>query len=353
MTGIGRLWAGKIYGTNTGNLFAELEPSDGAFNGTLRLLDDRFGVAIYSVTGTFDGVSITIRGTPSQSAEGQELGVLNATGSLGPEGQIRGQWSTTIGTGGTYVLLPHDAATPTEAATGLTTEQLHTASRNIGALRLYADDIQELIDLVSRDFAQGRVVLTYRERGHEVSRYASDMQTDLGRLGELRYLKLYIQCPDAHGINKFALIELNAAGINEVRVQGIQESWVVGKAETIAAALKRSQKTLSTTFRTFGLNINGLLAIGTLVFLPELSLTRRVPFVFAMALIGWGILQVHTRFIPNVIVYLSPKTPTKIERAWPQILSWLIAATSAVVASVVYGILKGEYMPSWVTKFSW
>ena len=50
-----------------------------------------------------------------------------------------------------------------------------------------------------------------------------------GRLGTLRYLKLLIQEPEAYGINRLAVVELNAAGANEVRVQGVQESWLWGK----------------------------------------------------------------------------------------------------------------------------
>jgi hypothetical protein len=49
MSRIGTLWAGKIYGTNTGNVFVELNPTDGKFSGTLRLSDDRFGLSAYSL----------------------------------------------------------------------------------------------------------------------------------------------------------------------------------------------------------------------------------------------------------------------------------------------------------------
>lgn len=348
MTNIGKLWAGKLYGTNTGNLFAEFISADGQFSGTLRVSDDRFGIAVYAVTGTFDGVEVQIEGKPATAPDNLNTGEISAKGSLTPEGHIRAQWSSTIGNGGTFILLPHDSSNPQHIA--FSQEQLHTASRRIGALRLYAEDVQELIGFMSRDFSQGRVILTYRERGHEVSRYASDVQNELSRLGELRYLKLYIQAPDANGVNKFALVELNADGINEVRVQGIQESWVVGNVETITSFLKTYQKTLSTTFRSFGLNINGFLAIGTLVFLPELILSRRIIFVLAMASMGWAILFIHKQFIPNVIVYLSPQRPSAFQRVWPQILSWMIAATSAVFASVIYGILKGDYLPAWLTK---
>jgi hypothetical protein len=55
----------------------------------------------------------------------------------------------------------------------------------LGALRLYAEDVQELIGLLQRDFSQGRVVVTYHDRGNEISRYASDFEQEITRLGEL------------------------------------------------------------------------------------------------------------------------------------------------------------------------
>jgi hypothetical protein len=149
---IGKLWAGKVYGTNTGNLFAEFNSLDGKINGVLRVSDDRFGVS----AGTFDGTSINFNGTPSQAPEGVETGRLLVQGALTPEGQLRGQWSSTIGTGGTFVLLPHDIAAKQEPLPGQPPERMHSVSRTVGAIRLYAEDVRELIAFVARDFTQGR-----------------------------------------------------------------------------------------------------------------------------------------------------------------------------------------------------
>ncbi len=47
-----RLWAGKAYGTNTGNLFVKLEGDDAALVGTLRLNEAGVGLAVYSINST-------------------------------------------------------------------------------------------------------------------------------------------------------------------------------------------------------------------------------------------------------------------------------------------------------------
>jgi hypothetical protein len=352
MNSIGRLWAGQIFGTNTGNLAAEIDSSEAGLSGLIRVMDNQFGLVLFEVKGSFDGSAIELTGVPTKAQEGVETGTVTVKGMLTSEGSIRGQWSSTLGTGGTFVLFPHDMPGQNLASIGLPPERFHTAVRAIGAVRLFAEDVRELIGFLSRDFSQGRVVVTYHEGGNEITRYATDFENDLAKLGELRYLKLVIQEPEAYGINKLALIELNAMGANEVRTQGVQESWVIGKAEALASKVRLSQKSLSTTFRKFGLNLNGILALFALAAVPELSFWRRMIFLLFVALVAWAVTQLHARFIPNCLISLSARRPSWIDRVWPQIISWFLAASSGLVALIAYGLLKGELSDSarWISS---
>lgn len=353
MARIGRLWAGKLFGTNTGNLAAEFDSTDTGFTGKVRFMDDQFGPVVYEVTGTFDGTTANLSGNAIQAPSGVQTGTVTAEVSLTPEGHLRGQWSTSMGTGGPLILFPHDAADKTQTSGSFTLpEQLHVANRTLGAIRLYLDDLQELIGFLRRDFAQDReVVVTYVERGNQISKYARDFLPTASHVGELRYIKLVIQEPEAYGINRYAQVELNATGENEVRVQGVQESWVIGKAEAIASHLRSHQKTLVTSFRKYGLNINGALFLIALVLLPELPLARRFAFLIVLIVVLAIILRLHTRFIPNVAIYLSDPKPGFFAQAWPQILSWLIAASAALFAAIVYGLLSGQ-LPFLTSFFS-
>ena len=51
---LGRYWAGNVYGTNIGTLFAEFQNTEDGFTGILRILDNRFGLAIYDIKGNFE-----------------------------------------------------------------------------------------------------------------------------------------------------------------------------------------------------------------------------------------------------------------------------------------------------------
>lgn len=50
MSALSLLWAGNIYGTNTGNVFVELDNSEQHnVNGLVRIQDHLFGLALYAV----------------------------------------------------------------------------------------------------------------------------------------------------------------------------------------------------------------------------------------------------------------------------------------------------------------
>jgi hypothetical protein len=338
MATLGRLWAGYAYGTNTGNLFLELDTSEQAVTGTLRFLDNLFGLVVYRVSGTFDG-TLRLDGKPLQVRPGIEQGDLTVVATLTPEGNLRGEWQTPLGTRGTFQAFPHDIPNPDQRAgqTGTTPEQVYTSNVSIGAIRLYAQDIDELARFVRRDFAVGRPVVTYAARGNEVTRYFEDFKTEASGLPELRYLKLAIQEPEAYGINKLIVVELNALADNVVRVQGVNESWVVGTAEAIARMLRRCENSLVTNYKKFGLNLNQFIFLSMLILIPDISsLWQRGIFAAAIVALLSVLYWMHQRFIPNALIYLGDRHPSVLQRMWPTVLSWLVAATASVAAAFVF-----------------
>jgi hypothetical protein len=145
------------------------------------------------------------------------------------------------------------------------------------------------------------------------------------------------------------MVELNATGSNDIRVQGVQESWVLGKAETLAAFVHEREKFLSTTFKKYGLNANFLLFVGALILLPELSIPRRVIFMFVVFIMAGGIYYLHSRFIPNALIHLSASKPTLLERIGPPALSWFLTVAAGAVGIVINALLKGEMtIPAWL-----
>ena len=331
MAALGKLWAGKVYGTNTGNLFIEfkrVEPPH--VSGTLRFMDTAFGLAVYSIEGTLDD-ALKITGKPTQGAQGTQLGDLTVEAKLTPEGNLRGTWTSSLGTGGTFEAFPHSHEAP------VVPEQLYTKNIALGSIRLFAEDVKQLLTDIRQDFLTGRPVVTFNARGGEVTRYAEDFLRDVDTLGRLDYFKVTIQEPEAYGINRLVVVELSAFGSNEVRVQGVQESWVIGKAEAIASLLRRYQSTLITTYRKFGLNLNQAIFLAMLVVMPSINAwTDRALFAVAVFILLTAMLWSHAHFIPNASVRMGVARPTFLGRIWPTLLSWIVALSASLVAALVF-----------------
>ena len=115
MGNLTKLWAGRIYGTNTGNMFLNFEETGPILKGTLRFLDSQLGVAMYALEGSY-GKEISLTGTPLKEAhDGIEFGTIQVSASLTPEGNLRGQWESSLGTAGTFEAYPHEHDSSSQA----------------------------------------------------------------------------------------------------------------------------------------------------------------------------------------------------------------------------------------------
>lgn len=345
MGSLTKLWAGRIYGTNTGNIFISLEETGPALKGTLRLNDPQFGVAQYALEGSYDE-QIVFKGTPiTKPNDGIGFGIIEATAYLTPEGNLRGQWVSTLGTGGTFDAYPHeqDSASQSQGNNSSVPEQFYTHNITLGAVTLYEADVRALIANVSKDFVSGRPIVTYSTGAAEVTKYAEDFLSEISGLGVVSFLKVNIQEPEAHGINKVVVVEFNAYGLNVIRAQGVNESWVIGRAEALGASLRRHKDTLVTTYKRFGLNINEVIFMAVLVAIPEIdSWLYRALFVATVFALLTGLLKLHSRFITNARIHLGTVSPSRISRHFPSILSWFFGILATVIASLIYTWLMGQ-----------
>ena len=332
-------WAGRIYGTNTGNVFLEISQKDASIKGRLRIMDSVYGVSLYTCVGTVsDSIEMTCE--PEQDIEGVVQGTVTVQGRLDEEGRLHGSWESSIGTGGTFEMYPHNIEKVDKTKNH---EQIHNKTVPIGSVRLFKSDLLQLVNYISKDFTAGRVIVTYHSRGVELTKYADDFFNQLDDIEHLQYIKLVIQEPEAYGINRVVVIELGVHGFSEIRVSGINESWVLGKAESVYQFLKPKQNALVTTYRKHGLNINSVLFAVLLISLPEISdwKSRGIFVICAFTLLGI-LMHMHAKYIPNTSIYLTESKPSFVKRIWPSLLSWFIAASSSLAAAYVFYLLKGQ-----------
>lgn len=329
-------WAGKVYGTNIGNVFVTFEGEDTALTGILRINEIGVGIAVYSVQGTFEAPTLTLTGQPQVEIEGAEFGNLSVTGTLNAKGELRGTWQTTIGTAGTFVLFPHeteDQTTDVQRA-----EQFHTARYNFGAIEIDRDQIIELAESIRADFPSVIVTVV---AGTEQSRYLDDFKQLQFNVDKAEIIKVFAQKPDGSGSNQVVSVEFGPQ-INWAMTQGASEAWVLGKLETLKRDLKRHERAYATNIKRWGIGINQFMLLGALVFLPGLSSLRdRAILMTTVLLLIVTVNWLHTKYLPLAAIYLRRKPVGLVARLWPSVASWGIALTAGAAATLLAAYLQG------------
>ena len=335
-----RLWAGRAYGTNTGNLFVTLEGEDASLTGILRLNEPGVGLILYNIAGSFDGNRLTLTGEPKTRIEGMALGRLAAAATLTQKGDLEGEWETDIGSAGTFVLFPHNRSQG-PSLSEQTPDQLHTARHNFGAIGIDREQIIALAEDIQREFMKGQVVVTVVV-GSEQSRFLEDFKTLNFNADRGELVRIFVQEPEGDGTNKVVSVEFGPQ-VNWAMTQGASEAWVLGKLEGLKRDLGRFERTYSTNFRRYGIGINQLLLLAAIVFLPSLTgLLNRAILMAGILVLVFFLNWLHSRYLPFAAIYLGKKPKGLFATVAPSVISWLIAATAGIVGTLLASYLQGS-----------
>jgi len=340
-----KLWAGRAYGTNTGNLFVKIDGSDNELQGQLRLSDERYGLTTYQIQAAFDGERLTIQGTPIHLPEGIVAGALTASAKLNAAGQLEGEWETEIGTAGTFVLFPHgQIEDPTKAASP---DQLHTAHHTLGAIEIDREQLISVADALQQEF-KNPVVVTW-VAGTEHSRFLQEFKQMPPPAGTVTVVKIRASDLERTGVYRVVQIEFGSQS-NSIMTQGGDDAWVLGKREALKRDLGPFERNYATNIKKLGIGINQIIFLGAIAALPDIpSLFRRVCFLFAVVVIALCVNKLHQRYLPNAAIYLSHRPPGLLRVVGPSVISWMIAVTAGVVATLLAGLMDG-WLHTWWTK---
>jgi hypothetical protein len=335
---LGRLWAGYVYGTNTGNLFVKFEDGEqnSALRGTLRLNETGVGIAVYTITGAFDGQLLTLEGTPETKEGGAPLGQLKASGTLQPEGSIRGEWETTIETAGTFLLHPHNL--PDANAVSGPPKSVHIARHTFGPIEIDRDQIISLGQEIQRSFTVGKVVISY-SIGTETARFLEDFCQIRFTSGRAEVLRLVVREQEPQGTDKSISVEFGPI-INVATVQSVSEAWALGELERLKREIGRYERVYAA--KKFGIGVNQFMAVGAIVFLPSLaSLRDRAVLAIGVLLLMYAVNWLHSKYLPNAAIWLSERKDGLLERFFPSAASWFIGIMASVLATLLGAYLKG------------
>ncbi|MGD9544217.1 MAG: hypothetical protein AB7F41_01740 [Methylocystis sp.] len=344
---LGHLWAGRVFGTNTGNLFLKLDGPDSDLVGTLHINDPHAGVAVFRVQGAFDGSRVSFSGEPQTVAEGMTLGQLKASGVLDPKGNLTGNWETTIGTAGTFMLFPHDHNEISSAVEN-SPDQLHTARHDLGAILIDRDELTALAQDIQSEFSAGKVVITVTVGGVQQSRFLADFNEISFSSDKATFAKIFVQEPMSIGGNKLVSIEFSQ-DTNYAMTQAPDEAWALGKLEKLKAQLRKFERFYTTNFWKLGFGINQILLVGTIICLPSLPDTQsRAILMFGVLLLIWMINRLHSLYLPFAAIYLGKRPEGVVSRLMPSLASWIISATAGIAATLLAAYLQGQWKLPWL-----
>ena len=333
-------WNGKIYGTNTGNISIKLKQNEKLLEGEVRLMDDTYGVVVYNAKGSVDD-SVHLLLEPIQFVEDVQVSKVQVNAVLNGQGHLQGEWSSDLGTGGTFLAFPHGSMIKS-AKKSDTPEQIYNKTIFFGSVRLYGNDLKKLIQIIKKDFVQGRVVITYDFNGHKITKYAEDFFNEISDIKILRAITINIQEPEFNGINRSVVIEFAEYFGSVIRVSSSSETWVVGKAETLKKALTDYERFIVTNYRRYGLDINFLIFLTMLVAMPEIqNWPERLSFVLCILVLLLFLLRLHRKFIPNTLITNEKKNISLFKRNWPTILSLLMTIVSALISGILLTFFTG------------
>lgn len=336
---LGRLWAGRVAGTHTGNLFAKLEGDDAALKGTMHFnAGDRGDTVVFRISGSFDGSSLRIAGTPDTVNPDSNLGALKATASLQPNGNLFGEWDIDNKAAGTFILFPHSLP-PSIAVPE--PDQFHSPRHDFRPIEIDREQLIGLADDIQRGFVKSRVVVTFTTRT-EQSRYLEDFKRL--KVSEIRakVVKLFVREPDANGFDKSVTVEFGPF-VNWAMVQSANESWALGELERLKREIRPLERVFST--QQFGVYITQFMLVCTIIFLPSLpGLIQRAILMFGVLGLMTSINWLNSRYLTHATIYLAKKKDGWAAKFLPGALIWLTGIAGNVAAA-----LLGAYLQGWLS----
>ncbi len=328
-------WNGHVYGTNTGKLAFSLTETGNSPKGLLRFMDDNFGVVIYDIKGTASPDGIKFEGKPTLQREDIIQGDITIDCKLTPDGNLGGQWSSTIGTGGTFIAYPFDA-TAQPKNTASVPEQIFTKRIQLGFVQLYKNDIEDIVNLIRSEFSpKQQVVVTYQSDGKpERINYFNDF-INVKDVLTITYLKLFISEPERQGVNRGITLELRAFGMNELMVQGMTESWVLGRSQITADFLKKYEDKVRNNLNKFFPALYLIILLGMVLWMTTLeSVSNKVWLGLTTFIILYGAPRIFMWLFPNAIIIIGEEKPKFLSKLLQKGGNW-IAGFGIVVTTLL------------------
>lgn len=323
---VSHVWAGNIYGTNTGKVFLELKQDGDDNTGILRVNDDTNGIYVYEIAAKFEDGTYIVTGTPEADLDQSQFGDLTAELKILGNGTLQGQWSTTLKSGGTIRLFPHENKN-TNSKSAL---RLHTKRHTFSAIRISAPEILKLAEKFQQEFDEAKVIITVVGTT-EISFFLEDFKSYEFDDYKAEFLKIHVQRPESEGISRVLSLQFGETE-NVAVAQSSDETWAIGRIAKLAKEIEGFESKVTTRFGGIADWVSSIILLLALIYLPSIEdIYQRGAFLAGVVMILLGSGLMRKKYIVNAVIYLTNKKIGFFERHTPRIISW----TASIVASVL------------------
>lgn len=335
--GLASTWAGRVFGTHTGNIALKLSGEDKALAGVLRHNDPLSGLTVYTVSGTFDGLKLELQGHTDRKVDDIEFSPLTASATLQQNGSLRGEWETTAGAGGSLELWPHDGSRSMPADVAIP-DQMHTARHQFGPIVLERVDAIEIADDIQKELPKARIVVTF-DTGAEQSRYLPDFKAMNFSTETAGMLKIHGAEADPSGIDRVLSVEFGQ-NYNVATAQSVSRAWSLGALENLRGIVQRHQRAYAKA--AYGNVVANFILLATVVALPSMDtlMQRAILMLVAVAVI-YAVGKFHARYMPNAAIYLGERTEGPFYKAFQSLGVYLLGALGSIIVLLAGAYLKG------------
>lgn len=183
------------------------------------------------------------------------------------------------------------------------------------------------------------MVITF-SLGTEQSRFLEDFK-QMEFSGKAEVLRLFVQEQEQQGNSRFISVEFGPY-LNVAMAQSASEAWALGELERLKREINRYERVYAA--KKFGIGVNQLMAVGTIVFLPSLAnLKDRAILAGGVVALIYAVNWLHGRYLPHAAIWLNERRGDLLARIFPSIASWFIGISASVIATLLAVYLKGWF----------
>jgi hypothetical protein len=340
------VWFGDLFGTSHGPTFVEIKQGDAGLS-----IEGRVNFANQITVFNADAVKdpskpISISLHLFQSPADVSGGTLTVTDAAATA--IFGQWATEVGGKGIFRLAREPVNAPVISKPSDRDEELIASSVVLGPIELFRSDLTGLIEKMQSFFPEpirANLVMS-TDQGYKEARsqFVSVFMKSASLPASVNNLKLQLT-DTSTSIHHVAIVEFNRNGTTSILVQSGDRIWTHGAREALESHLRRHESWFKKLVFNEVYSINALIFTVALIFLPDMTLLQRIPFMI-LALFGLALALWMQRRLRTNIIWLD-ETKRDNLRSYRANISIALMSVGIGAAISLLAAFVQLYWPKW------